>query len=504
MKFREGNPARRRARRSTWLLAMVLGGVLPVGTWAVAASATTTETSSSRSMVEDAARRAILRVREHAAASVIAGRTVRWTIEVTNAGRGPARNVRFHLDEGVFELERCRLTGVQGSCDEHGSRVAVDRLGRGSRFSVELTLRVEVDVARRRHRLAVRVTSPDDKHPSLHVARVVRVTPLPAPTISRLEERAGRSRSRPVIVGRGDPHSIATVTRGGKAVCEDIRINRAGSWRCRPAKPLPRGRIRLSASQVDLNDLRSRRSVTVLQVGPSGASIVRPPRGTPPRGTPPDQPAIPSNPVGPGGLRGDTPGLAANTPEPKTAVQPPASGAGKPPVDVRRPTPPAPQRLIIELRAASAWAVRGDSSSSVVHHGRLGPHVGERPVAVEVTGRTVDGGRYRAVRIGDLRCDVAPATFVCAGRLKPGASVPILIRSRPGADGPSSRVIQRIDVTSPDGYLAGSFAQRMVSPPPDSDDGVRWQMTSAPGMGVVILALLLFALAARRSEGRAR
>lgn len=482
--------ARGRRPRRTAIAAALLGWavvlVLADSRLAGAGEQLEGEASGAAAPGADAPKRPVLRIQQQAEDSVIAGRKLRWRLDIRNLGRGTARSMRLKVDEGDLTLAECVVDGDAVDCTDLRSRGADIRPMRaGSRSSVDLRLAAPVDAPRGHTTLRAWVTGPRSAAAPRRVTHRVKVRSLPAPVVDSPRTGARTAQRRPMLTGRGDPLSRVTITRGEVTVCAEVPVRASGAWRCRPATPFPRGKVRLKATQTDTHGIGSRVSTTVFHVGPREPKAQEPP-ATPVAGPPESrqEPAPQPSPQVPG----------------SEDVAPTAPPAPTPPTGDRRSPPPRPRdALQVDLHARPAPSTGG---SGAQHGGRLGPNVGDRPLRVKVVGRLFEGARYRAVSIGDLRCTVAGRTFACRGTLAPGATAPIAIRTTPGASASPSGLVQQVDVSTPDGLSNNSVVQRRTTARRAPDGSLHLQLTSAPGPTVVLLALLLLALAAHRHGQR--
>ena len=155
----------------------------------------------------------------------------------------------------------------------------------------------------------------------------------------------------------------------------------------------------------------------------------------------------------------------------------------------------------LDIRRPTTKLVPGHAMSVT---GLIGPNRLDRPIQLVLTGKLSPELRYRDVLVSaGAECAVRTRAFACAFALAPGRSAEVRILLVAQALNPSATAIQRLSVASSAG--AGS---EVTSTLEFDQPGADAEWSSAEGYSsladrfVILLALLMFALAARGTERR--
>lgn len=222
--------------------------------------------------------------------------------------------------------------------------------------------------------------------------------------------------------------------------------------------------------------------ITVAAGTPSRPSLpARPP--SPPRSLTPDPPTSPSR-------------------EPATPPPAPAPPAPAPPVTAPTGPPAATMRVTplgLDLKLRAPRIAPGTAATL---RGTLGPNDSPTSVTVTLTGAVGKGMAYRMVDVApDGECTVTASTFSCAAVLEPGATASVTIRLYADALNAPQTAIQQLRVASDvDGQANASTVSIDVGGSGETGSLAStistFNITTFPGAFVILLAMLLYALAA--------
>jgi hypothetical protein len=317
----------------------------------------------------------------------------------------------------------------------------------------------------------------------------------PPPVITQPADGARSTERRPVIAGRGRSAGAPVAVFDGRRVVCETRPDRTSKWRCRPGHPLRLGWHRLVARQfvsgVDSAPSPVVRVHIVRSPGPPSSPSPRP--TSPPSHRPP---AVP--PVAPPVLAPPTtpaPSHPARPTHPAPPAAPPRPGPTPP---ARSGSPPGlgPPLALQLLTTAPSLRPGGVDAIEL----EVGPNRATSPLTAEIEGTLGAGLTYRAVAAAKEPCVSAMTTFRCHITLAPGGGATVSIRLVANRGGPSRVVHQQLTVATTGAPVNALTVAIPVGAP--RTDGLAAEITSTPGPVVVLLALFLYALAAREAERR--
>lgn len=339
----------------------------------------------------------------------------------------------------------------------------------------------------------------------------IQVVPLDPPTLSG--PTAPSSSRRPEVTGSGRLGSTVTVSSPTTTVCQ-ASVASDGTFGCTPDADLPYGATTLTATQQD-------GSVTSLGSAPLSVTVLEPEIVVPPVPTPSPPPSPPPSP-GPTPSPGPSP-RPSPSPSPSPSPRPtpsPSSSPAPSPTESPVPTLPSePERPVAppatggaggdpndffptSLTLASGVLVPGQVASMV---GTLGPNASDESITVTVSGTVNRGFIYRSVDSDPAgECQVSTTTFTCTITLPPGARAVLQVRLLADALNAPAYARQQLAVSTSDSAVPNVSTQTTPVKGPTQVGLLSAAITSTPGSFVILLALLLFALAATETEKRVR
>lgn len=310
----------------------------------------------------------------------------------------------------------------------------------------------------------------------------------------------------PTFTGTGEVGAkINASSPSGPLGCAEgnpVVVAADGSWRCTPTTPLPVGATTgVSFVQVDRAGNASGpatvsatiESPAVTPVAPVPSPSPPQPRPTSPTVSPTVSPRQPVTPAAPSG----------NQPSPAPTSEPSPGSAPQPnPVPSPSGTGGPNSWLPTSLTLASGPLIPGQVSSFV---GSLGPNASSAPVTVTFAGSVTRGFTYRSVDSDPAgTCEVSTLQFSCSITLQPGQRAVLQVRLLTDALNAPDYARQQLTTSTSDSSAPNlmTLATRVAGP--RQVDLLSAAITSTPGSFIVLLALLLFALAATETEKRRR
>lgn len=448
--------------------------------------------------------------------------TVPATLTVTNAGPGTvlAPQLVAQLPAGLSLATTpagCSLAGSTLTCP-----LAPIPPGGSTQLALELTTAATAgpgtDLS-----VPVRLSSTSEPAP-VTSALVVRVIALDPPVLSG--PTSSTTSRRPTVTGTGRPGATVVVASASGPVCQG-QVAADGSFACTPTTDLPFGAVTLTATQQD-------GSITSTSSAPLTVTLLEPAVPPPPTPTPPPTPSPSPAPVPapvPAPTRATGPVARpspAGSPRPAAAlalplirragagilplrpapapvpIPPPSPGPTIPaePAPGPAPAPGGPNALLpTQFHLASGVLVPGLVSSML---GTLGPNASAQPITVTLSGRLNKGVMYRGVDSTPVgSCDVTTGAFTCTITLQPGEQAVVQIRLMADMLAAPDVARQQLTVKSSDSDTPNTLTQTTrIGTAATETAKLAAAISSVPGSFVVLLAILLFALAATEAEKR--
>lgn len=212
------------------------------------------------------------------AESAIPGRTVARRLTVANNGPGTARSVTISVSAREIQITGCRLSGAAFPCSAlTDGDLALGDLAAGASASLDLDISISADTpAGATATMKSTVASASEPTSPVNVTAALKAVALPAPEVLTPVPDSVSMVRQPVVGGTGDPLSRVSVSANAEPICIGAPVDASGAWSCPVPAQLPVGKIRITASQQDINGLKSAEALTTFTAGIQPPAITSP------------------------------------------------------------------------------------------------------------------------------------------------------------------------------------------------------------------------------------